>query len=186
MGFIKELGSFAGKLAGGVVGGAVEFVGEVTNNNFIKEVGQGVYQVSSKSGELLGRLAEGTVNTVEGIISDDDLRSKGARQFVDAAKETIIGVANGIVTVANKGIDTTEAILDDVDGIDVDDVDGIDVDDTVDFDFNDGGIDVYDDHDDYDVYDDDGYDSYGYDRQGYDKAGNDEFGYDEDMNGAYD
>lgn len=113
MGFIKELGSFAGKLAGGVVGGAVEFVGEVTNSDFIKEIGQGVYQVSSKSGELLGNLAEGTVDTVAGIISDDDcLKNKGKSQFVNAAGDTIKGVANGVVTVTKRGIDTAGAILD--------------------------------------------------------------------------
>ncbi len=207
MGLIKGLGSFAGKLAGGVVGGAVEFVGEVTNNNFIKEVGQSVYQVSSKSGELLGSLAEGTIDTVEGIISHDDyLRNKGTRQFLDAAGDTITGVANGIVTVAKQGINTAVAILDDnkgkeiesgndlvkiaavgvlpigvVDGLD--DLDEIDVDDTLDFDFNDDYTDNYTYRE--ESYDEDGYDQYGYDREGYDESGNDEFGYDEDMNGAF-
>jgi len=113
MGFIKDLGSFAGKLAGGVVGGAIEIVGEVTNSDFIKDVGKGVNQVSSKSGELLGNLVEGTVDTVTGIISDDDyLKNKGKTQFFDAAVDTITGVANGVVTVGKKGIDTAGAILD--------------------------------------------------------------------------
>ena len=40
MGSIKDLASFAGKLADGVVGGAIEIVGEVTNSNFIKYVSQ--------------------------------------------------------------------------------------------------------------------------------------------------
>lgn len=113
MGFIKDLGSFAGKLAGGVVGGTVELVGEVTKSNFIKEVGQGVYKASSKSGELLGRMAEGTVDTVVGAISNDTkLANKGKKQFVDAASDTIKGTIYGTVNVVKKGIDTTSAILD--------------------------------------------------------------------------
>lgn len=113
MGFIKNLGSMTGKLAGGVVGGAVGIVGEVTNSDFIKEIGQGVYQVSSKSGELIGDLAEGTVHTVVGVISDDDsLRKKGMSQFGDAAEDTIKSAANGIVSVTKKGLNTAGAILD--------------------------------------------------------------------------
>lgn len=113
MGFIKDLGSFAGKVAGGVVGGALEIVGEATNSDFIKDVGKGVNQVSSRSGELIGSLVEGTVNTVTGVISDDDyLKNKGKEQFSDAAVDTITGVANGFVTVGKKGIDTAGAILD--------------------------------------------------------------------------
>lgn len=113
MGVIKALGSFAGKLAGGVVGGTVELVGEVTKSNFIKEIGQGVYKASSKSGELLGRMAEGTVDTVVGTISDNTkLANKGKKQFVDAASDTIKGTIYGTVNVVKKGIDTTSAILD--------------------------------------------------------------------------
>lgn len=113
MGSIKDFASIAGKLAGGVVGGAIEIVGEVTNSNFIKDVGKGVNQVSSRSGELLGNLVEGTVDTVTGVISDDDyLKNKGKAQFFDAAVDTITGVANGVVTVGKKGIDTAGAILD--------------------------------------------------------------------------
>lgn len=112
MGFIKGLGSFAGKVAGGIVGGAIEIIGDVTDSDFIKEVGKGVNQVSSRSGELLGSLAEGTVYTVTGIISDDDyLKDKGKSQFIDATVDTITGVANGVVTVGKKGIDTAGAIL---------------------------------------------------------------------------
>lgn len=112
MEFIKDLGSFAGKVAGGVVGGAIEIVGEVADSDFIKDIGKGVNQVSSRSGELLGRLAEGTVDTVTGIISDDDyLKNKGKSQFINATVDTITGVANGVVTVGKKGIDTAGAIL---------------------------------------------------------------------------
>ena len=79
---------------------------------FIKDVGKGVNQVSSRSGELLGSLAEGTFYTVTGIISDDDsLKDKGKSQFIDATVDTITGVANGVVTVGKKGIDTAGAIL---------------------------------------------------------------------------
>ena len=42
MGFLKNLGSIVGKVAGGTVGGGIEIVGILVDSNFVQEVGQGV------------------------------------------------------------------------------------------------------------------------------------------------
>lgn len=113
MGFIKKMGSLAGVIAGGVIGGGIELVGEITNSKFIKEVGEGVFNVSSKSGELIGNIAEGAIDTISGMITDDDdLKNKGKKQLGEAAEDTIIGVVNGVTNVTKKGINTAAAILD--------------------------------------------------------------------------
>jgi hypothetical protein len=57
MGFLKELGSFVGEVAGGIVGGTVNVVGELTGSEFIEEMGDGIKKASSFAGEKLGEAA---------------------------------------------------------------------------------------------------------------------------------
>lgn len=66
MGFFKSLGSLAGTVIGGVVGGAVELVGEATDSTLIKEIGQGVYKSSIKCCEMIGQAVD-----VLDVVGDD-------------------------------------------------------------------------------------------------------------------
>jgi len=113
MGFLKELGSFVGQVAGGVIGGTIEIVGEVTNSEFIKDVGKGVYQTTAKTGELIGSLASGTYDAVGGIITGDKAQTnQGFEEVFETIGKTAKGIGNGLVHVAGKGIETVEAIID--------------------------------------------------------------------------
>ena len=44
MGFIKDLGKFAGSVAGIAIGAPICLVGEVVKSDFIQEIGEGVYR----------------------------------------------------------------------------------------------------------------------------------------------
>lgn len=113
MGLFEDIGTLVGGVVGGVIGGAVSLAGEVTDSKFLKEVGEGVFEVSKKSGQLVGSFADGTVDCVAGVITDDKQQaSKGFEQMVDVAGETVVGVGRGVVNVAGKGIETVGAILD--------------------------------------------------------------------------
>lgn len=113
LGFLKELGTFVGAVAGEVIGGAVEFVGEVTDSDFIKDVGKGVCQVTSKTGEFIGSVASGTYDTIGGIITGDSNQlDQGMGEVFDSVGNTISGIGNGIANVAEKGFDTVGAIID--------------------------------------------------------------------------
>jgi hypothetical protein len=113
MGFLKDLGSFVGQVAGGVIGGAVEVVGEVTDSQFIKDVGKGVYHATSRTGEIVGSLASGTYDAVGGLITDDKHQSsQGLNEIFNTVGDTASGIGKGIVNVTEKGIDTVSAILD--------------------------------------------------------------------------
>ncbi|MFC3747950.1 hypothetical protein [Paenibacillus sp. GCM10012306] len=112
MGFLKGLGSLAGQVVGGVIGGSIEIVGEVTNSNFIKEVGKGVHQTTARTGERLGSLASGTYDVVAGTITGDKSQSnKGLEEVFDTVGNTAKDIGNGIVHVAGKGMGTVEAII---------------------------------------------------------------------------
>lgn len=97
MGFLKGLSGFAGKVVGGVVGGGLELIGEVVDSNFIKEVGEGVYNVTVNSAEMIGTLADSAVTTVHGIAIDDDEKiKKGLSEAGGVVKSTAIGVGKTI------------------------------------------------------------------------------------------
>jgi hypothetical protein len=113
MGFLKGLGSVLGQVAGGVIGGAIEIVGEVTNSDFIKDVGKGVHQTTARTGELIGSLASGTYDAVGGIITGDNIQSnEGFKEVFDTIGNTAKGIGNGVAHVAGKGIETVGAIID--------------------------------------------------------------------------
>lgn len=59
MSLIKLVTKAAAKVTAEVVGGAIEAVGEVTNSNFIKDVGKGVNKATVKTGKSLGILLMG-------------------------------------------------------------------------------------------------------------------------------
>ena len=59
MGLIKSVTGAVSKAAAEVVGGAIEVVGEVTNSNFIKDVGKGLIKLRLKLEKSLGILLMG-------------------------------------------------------------------------------------------------------------------------------
>lgn len=104
MGFLKDLGNFAGELVGEVVGGAVKMVGDATDSDFIREVGDGVNQATRATGALLGDVAEGTVTVVGGMIDDDkDQTESGMNQLGGALSRTATGVGQSLTGIANNG-----------------------------------------------------------------------------------
>ena len=85
MGFIKDVGSIAGKVAGLVVGAPIAIVGEAVDSDFLKEVGDGVFKASSRTGELLGNAAEGAAETIYGTVTEDKaMQSNGINKVVDS------------------------------------------------------------------------------------------------------
>ncbi|MBE9236871.1 hypothetical protein IQ227_12765 [Anabaena aphanizomenioides LEGE 00250] len=93
MGFLKTFGNIAGKIIGSTVGGGIEVVGNYLDSNFIKEVGQGVYQSTVASTETLATLADGVVTAVHGVATDDEQKiASGFSDVENAVKSTAIGV----------------------------------------------------------------------------------------------
>jgi hypothetical protein len=111
MGFLKELGSAVGSIAGVVIGTPIILAGEVVNSDFIKEVGEGACKATANTGKVLGSLAEGTVECVSGLVSSDSAKaSRGFEQVVDTGVKTVAGVGLGVLNLADKGINTIGAI----------------------------------------------------------------------------
>ncbi|MFJ7831099.1 hypothetical protein ACIQXU_12815 [Peribacillus sp. NPDC097284] len=105
MGFLKSAGEGAGWLVGGVTGGIIKGVGELTGSKFIQEVGDGVKNSTEFTGKQLGNVAEGVWNLGSGLVSKDDGKvDQGFKDLGDGVGNTAKAVGQGIkATVGNVG-----------------------------------------------------------------------------------
>lgn len=112
MGFFKELGNLVGTVTGAVIGGAVTVVGEVTDCELIKDIGEGVFRSSVAAGQLVGQAADGATGIVGGIISQDENSiNKGFEELGDATGKTIVGVVSGVGNVAKNTLNVVEGLV---------------------------------------------------------------------------
>ncbi|MGQ4668588.1 hypothetical protein AB3Z07_12825 [Metabacillus halosaccharovorans] len=113
MGFLRDLGKFAGKATGTVIGGAVNVVGDVTGSKFIKEVGDGVKKASEFAGDTVGQIADGAWNTASGMIQDDKSKiDQGLNDMGDSVGRTTKGVYHTAKNTYHSGKSTYEGFRD--------------------------------------------------------------------------
>lgn len=104
MGFFKELGQIAGTIAGGVLGGGTYLIGELLDNDFIKEVGESAYQATENTGKTIGQAADGAFSVVAGIIAEDEMMiDKGLEEIGEIATTTVSGFAQGATHLIENG-----------------------------------------------------------------------------------
>lgn len=113
MGIIRCIGKAAGCVAGFAVGLPVAVAGEVVNSDLLREIGEGVYKVSERTGDLVGNVVEGGAEAVYGTItSDKTMQGKGVEKVFDSGATYISNAAKGVANVTEKGFHTIGAILD--------------------------------------------------------------------------
>lgn len=102
MGFLKGVGEGAGWLVGNVTGGIIKGVGELTNSDFIKDVGDGVKNSTEFAGKQLGNVAEGVWNVGSGIVTKDDYKiDQGFNDLGTGIGNTAKAVGQGISSTVN-------------------------------------------------------------------------------------
>ena len=114
MGLLKRGFEIFGEVAGTAIGGGVKLIGNATNNDFIKDVGEGVYHTSKNSGEILGQLVEGTYTVAKGVIGKDkDEAVKGLKDVGAATGRTVKGMGNGLKNTLVSSIDVISGAFND-------------------------------------------------------------------------
>ncbi|MDO4450315.1 MAG: hypothetical protein Q4B79_05075 [Moraxella sp.] len=118
MSFLKELFTGAGQGAGFVLGGAIKAVGHATDSNFIKEVGSGVENSMTYTGVVLGNVADGIADVVDGIACQDERKvGQGFSNLGNTAVDVGSQMVNTVATVAKESVNTVGCIVDgDLDG----------------------------------------------------------------------
>ncbi len=61
---IKKAGIITGAVVGGVIGGTISFIGKVSNQKFIDELGESVVDSTILTGGIAGEIASGATNMV--------------------------------------------------------------------------------------------------------------------------
>ncbi|QOS80982.1 hypothetical protein JNUCC31_08975 [Paenibacillus sp. JNUCC31] len=114
MGFLKELGQFAGEVTGKVLGGTVRVAGELAGSPFIKEIGDGVEKATINTGKTVGQLASGTYDMASGMIKKDDATlDAGLADIGGAFTNTAKGVAVSAKYVYKGGKDVVVGMKED-------------------------------------------------------------------------
>lgn len=99
MSILRGVGKFAGKAAGLVIGGPIQVVGEITGVKLIEDIGKGTRKASEFAGDTVGQVAAGAVDTVSGLLNDNETqRNKGLGEMGSAVSRTAKGV---VVTAKN-------------------------------------------------------------------------------------
>ncbi|WP_203245960.1 hypothetical protein [Sporosarcina beigongshangi] len=113
MGFLKEVFSFVGEVAGEVVGGTVNKIGDVTGSEFIGEIGDGIKKASSFAGDKLGEAASGTWDIAAGIITQDEAQlDVGLNDMGKAIGDTARAAGHTICNVVENGTDVVGGLID--------------------------------------------------------------------------
>lgn len=113
MSFLKELGSFVGEVAGELVGGAVNIVGDITDSDFIKEIGDGVKRGSAFAGDKLGEVASGTWDIAAGIVTQDEAQlNAGFNDMGKAVGDTAKAAGHTICNVVENGSNVVSGLID--------------------------------------------------------------------------
>lgn len=113
MGFLKEFGKGAGSLVGGVTGGLIKGVGEITGSKFIEEVGEGVKSSTEFAGKQLGNISEGLWNVGSGLVKKDDRKlDQGFEDLGEGVISTAKAVGQGVTSTAKSVGNVAEGMID--------------------------------------------------------------------------
>lgn len=109
----KDVGGFLGSLVGGVIGGPIKFIGEVTDMKLIEEIGDGVINSTRFTGETVGQVLGGSVNAIRGVVTDDPtLIDDGLEDLGDAGSRTLTGVVCAAKNIVANGGNVITGIVD--------------------------------------------------------------------------
>lgn len=112
MAFIKDAGKLIGTATGIVLGAPIALVGEIVDSKFLQDVGMGVYKATERTGELLGNVAEGTTETICGVLNEDKkMQHEGVAKLLDSTESYVEGMVYGVGNVIIKGVNTIDAII---------------------------------------------------------------------------
>ena len=108
---IKKAGIITGAVVGGVIGGTISFIGKVSNQKFIDELGESVVDSTILTGGIAGEIASGATNMVSGKIKKKDSQvEEGKDDFKSAGSQVVNNFVDNVKTV----VDNSGEIIDGV------------------------------------------------------------------------
>ena len=108
---IKKAGIVTGAVVGGVIGGTISFIGKVSNQKFIDELGESVVDSTILTGGIAGDVASGATNVISGKIKKSDRKVKeGKEELISAGTQVVDNFVGNVKTVVNNSGDIIEGV----------------------------------------------------------------------------
>jgi hypothetical protein len=108
---IKKAGIITGAVVGGAIGGTISFIGKMTNQKFIDELGESVVDSTILTGGIAGDVASGATNVISGKIQKS--RSKveeGKDDLKSAGSQVVENFVNNVQTVVDNSGEILEGV----------------------------------------------------------------------------
>ncbi len=108
---IKKAGIITGAVVGGAIGGTISFVGKMTNQKFIDELGESVIDSTILTGGIAGDIASGTTNVISGKIKKSNRKvEEGKDELKSAGNQVVQNFVNNVQTVVDNSGEILEGV----------------------------------------------------------------------------
>lgn len=108
---IKKAGIITGAVVGGAIGGTISFIGKMTNQKFIDELGESVLDSTILTGGIAGEVASGATNVISGKIQNSSLKvEEGKEDLKSAGTQVVQNFVNNVQTVVDNGGEILEGV----------------------------------------------------------------------------
>lgn len=108
---IKKAGIITGAVVGGAIGGTISFLGKMTNQKFIDELGESVVDSTIMTGGIAGDIASGAANVISGTIQNRRLKVKeGQNELKSAGTQVVNNFVNNVQTVVDNSGEILEGV----------------------------------------------------------------------------
>ncbi len=97
---IKKTSIIAGAIVGGVIGGTLSFVGKMSGQQILDDLGESVIDSTILTGTIAGNVASGATDFITGAVTKDANKTKeGKDDLVEAGSQMIGNVKTNVKTI---------------------------------------------------------------------------------------
>ena len=108
---IKKAGIITGAVVGGAIGGTISFIGKMTNQKFIDELGESVVDSTILTGGIAGEVASGATNVISGKIQKSSRKvEEGKDDLKSAGTQVVQNFVNNVQTVVDNSGEILEGV----------------------------------------------------------------------------
>jgi hypothetical protein len=108
---IKKAGIITGAVVGGAIGGTISFIGKMTNQKFIDELGESVVDSTILTGGIAGEVASGATNVISGKIKNSSRKvEEGKDDLKSAGTQVVQNFVNNVQTVVDNSGEILEGV----------------------------------------------------------------------------
>lgn len=108
---IKKAGIITGAVVGGAIGGTISFIGKMTNQKFIDELGESVVDSTILTGGIAGEVASGATNVISGKIKNSNRKvEEGKDDLKSAGTQVVQNFVNNVQTVVDNSGEILEGV----------------------------------------------------------------------------